>query len=85
MKIEIQDVEAVRAIRPVDAALYLRAKGWQQIYSQPGRASTWIITAEDEEYEALLPMDDAAQYREAALSRSETLSDFTDVITHVAG
>lgn len=71
MKIEIQDVEAVRAIRPVDAALYLRAKGWRQISSQPGRSSTWIISAGDEEYEALLPMN--LELRDYALRVSELL------------
>ena len=30
MNIDIRDAEGVSAIRPVDAALYLRASGWRQ-------------------------------------------------------
>jgi hypothetical protein len=72
MKVRIRDVDAVSAIRPVDAALYLRAMGWQQAASQPGLASTWSITAGDEEYEALLPM--ASDLRDYALRIGDLLA-----------
>lgn len=71
MRVEIRDVEAVRAIRPVDAALYLRANGWQQKESQPGRASVWLQSANNEEYEALLPMDH--ELRDYALRMGDLL------------
>ena len=72
MKIDIRDVEAVRAIRPVDAALYLRAKGWQQSDVQPGRASVWLYNVGNEQFEALLPMD--VELRDYALRMGDLLA-----------
>lgn len=57
MKVDIRDVEAVRAIRPVDAAFYLRAGGWTPQEPQTGRGSLWVRTVDNQEFEALLPMD----------------------------
>lgn len=57
MKVDIRDPEALRAIRSVDAALYLRASGWQQHDLQLGRASLWRRMIEGAEFEILLPMD----------------------------
>src|ERR1700722_17166405 len=71
MKVEIRDVEAVRAIRSVDAALYLRAAGWIQQDTKPSRASLWLHTANGEEYEILLPMDQ--ELRDYALRMGELL------------
>lgn len=59
MKIDIRDVEAVRAIQPVDAALYLRAGGWGSVDSRDSRVAIWMKTVESEEYEVLLPMEPA--------------------------
>lgn len=57
MKTEIRDAEAVQAIRPVDAALYLRAAGWTQRDIHAGRAAAWSKVANDGEFEALLPLN----------------------------
>lgn len=57
MEIEIRDAEAVRAIQPVDAALYLRANAWEQGATVAGRSSVWTRRRGDEEFEALLPLD----------------------------
>jgi hypothetical protein len=54
---DIRDVEAVKAIRPVDAALYLRAKGWEQRDVHLGRAAVWVQRVGEDDFEALLPMD----------------------------
>lgn len=59
MKIDIRDVEAVRALQPVDAALYLRAGGWESVESKNSRVAIWAKTVEQEEYEVLLPMEPA--------------------------
>lgn len=59
MKIDIRDVEAVRALQPVDAALYLRAGGWESVDSKNTRVAIWAKTVEQEEYEVLLPMEPA--------------------------
>ena len=57
MKIEIRDAQAVSAIQPVDAALYLRANAWEQGATVAGRSSIWTRRCGDEEFEALLPLD----------------------------
>ncbi len=57
MKVDIRDGLALQAIPPVDAALYLRSKNWEQTKFQPGRSSTWRLIVGDEEYETLLPLD----------------------------
>jgi hypothetical protein len=57
VKADIRDTQALLTIPPVDAALYLRSKGWVESSSQPGRASYWRLTVGDDEYEALLPLD----------------------------
>jgi hypothetical protein len=57
VKVETRDVLGMQAIRPVDAALYLRAGGWEQVATQPGRSSVWCRVVDGEEYEALLAMD----------------------------
>jgi hypothetical protein len=72
MKIDIRDAEAVRAILPADAALYLRSNGWHQRGSDPGRASLWELTTDKDEFEALLPMD--VELRDYALRMGELLS-----------
>ncbi|MFH0823781.1 MAG: hypothetical protein V2B18_13615 [Pseudomonadota bacterium] len=57
MKVTIRDAEAVRAVRPVDAALYLRAKGWAKLDTAVERASLWCYGHGDDQFEVLLPMD----------------------------
>lgn len=47
----------MRAIQPVDAALYLRATGWEAVDSKDSRVAVWSKTAENEEFEVLLPME----------------------------
>jgi hypothetical protein len=72
VNIEIRDAEAVRAIRPVDAALYLRAKGWTAPAAQPERAATWRTQRNGEEYELLLPLD--VSLRDYALRMGDLLA-----------
>ena len=57
MNVEIRDVNAVRAIRPVEAMLYLRAQGWKESKVITGRASVWVREEKGDEYEILLPME----------------------------
>ncbi len=70
MNVEIRDVEAVQAIRPVDAALYLRAQGWRQ-QAQTNTASVWLRTVGGDEFEAVLPMD--VELRDYALRMGDLL------------
>lgn len=57
MKVDIRDAGAMRAIQPVDAALYLRANGWAAPDAQLGQSANWRKKADGELFEALLPMD----------------------------
>jgi len=57
MRVDIRDVKAVGALRPLEVAAYLRAKGWAQKHATPGREAIWASVAGGEEYEILLPLD----------------------------
>jgi len=72
MKVTIRDVEAVRAIRPVDAALYLRSRGWIKQEVAIDRASLWLYGQGDDEFEVLLPMD--VELRDYALRMGDLLA-----------
>ncbi|MFH1116657.1 MAG: hypothetical protein V1792_22305 [Pseudomonadota bacterium] len=72
MKVTIRDVQAVQAIRPVDAALYLRAKGWAKQETAIERASLWLLGQGDDEFEVLLPMD--VELRDYALRMGDVLA-----------
>ncbi|MEI6387363.1 MAG: hypothetical protein WCQ50_12050 [Spirochaetota bacterium] len=72
MIVEIRDALAVRAIRPVDAALYLRSSGWSPQEVRPGRDAIWLRAIEGEEFEALLPMD--LELRDYALRMGDLLA-----------
>jgi hypothetical protein len=71
MSINIRDPEAVKAILPAGAALYLRSRGWQQVKAEPWRASTWALTKDGEEFEALLLTN--VELRDYALRMGELL------------
>lgn len=72
MNVQIRDAEAVRAIQPVDAALYLRATGWAERHTEAGRSSTWTRTTSGHDFEALLPMN--AAVRDYALRMGDLLT-----------
>jgi hypothetical protein len=72
MNVDIRDAEAVRAIQPVDAALYLRANGWSIAQQQATQAAVWEKQARGESFEALLPMN--AAVRDYALRMGELLA-----------
>jgi hypothetical protein len=57
MKVELRDPEAMKALRPLEIAAYLRSHGWTARDGAGGRASLWTLKVGDEEYEALLALD----------------------------
>lgn len=71
MNVDIRDAEAVRAIQPIDAVLYLRARGWTERHTDAGRSSTWTQTVSGEEFEVLLPL--TATPRDYALRMGDLL------------
>ena len=54
MNVTIHDSEFLRALRPLDIAGYLSAKGWQRVKERPGIVQHWQLR---EDYEVLLPLD----------------------------
>jgi len=54
MKATIHDSSFLRAMRPLDIAGYLAAKGWHRTKDRPDIAQHWQLR---EDYEVLLPLD----------------------------
>lgn len=58
MNIAIRDVQTLRSLGPLDLALYLKSKGWNESQVQPDQFSLWTIhDGNNEEYEILLPLN----------------------------
>jgi hypothetical protein len=64
MKVAIRDSDALRAVRPLDLAGYLRAKGWTKASEIDGRAALW--TLHDEEILAPFASEVADYHRRVA-------------------
>lgn len=71
MNVDIRDAEAVRQLRPLEVAAYLRSRGWAQVDKKPSKAAIWTLTSNGNEFEAIVPLDNSlADY---ALRMSEVL------------
>jgi hypothetical protein len=70
MNVDIRDAGAMRALRSLEVASYLRAKAWQQ-QSVNSIASIWTTDRKGESFEATVPMD--ANQRDYALRMGEVL------------
>lgn len=58
MKVAVQDASALQALKPLEVAAYLRAKGWHREAELDGRASLWLWrSANGEEADVTLPLD----------------------------
>ncbi len=55
MKVQIRDVDALRALKPLEVSAYLRAKGWRQAADLHGKASLWLLTSEGNEFDVTVP------------------------------
>lgn len=71
MNVDIRDVEAMKALRPLEVAAYLRSRGWMPQDAAAGRATVWTQSVANEEYEALLPLDPSS--RDFALRMGDIL------------
>lgn len=71
MNVDIRDAEAMKALRPLEVAAYLRSRGWVSQEAGGGRATVWVVRIADEEYEALLPLDSSV--RDFALRMGDLL------------
>jgi len=70
MIVEIRDIAAVKTLRPLEVATYLRSSGWTQ-RSPSKEASTWTRTVGDMEYEAVVPLHQ--DFRDYGLRMAELL------------
>jgi hypothetical protein len=54
----MQSADALRALRPLEVASYLRVHGWRQEADLDGKGSVWLLPAEDgrEEADITLPL-----------------------------
>ena len=72
MNATIRDKSVLEAIRPMEAAAYLRANGWTVAKEEPGKFSVWNKSANsDEPFEVVLLLD--RHYRDFALRMSDLL------------
>lgn len=96
MNIEIRDAAALRTLRPLEVAAYLRSKGWKST-EQTANASTWLRTLGTEVFEATIPLYESlrdyalrmgevlqtiavAENRSQGLVYSDLLTTFADVL-----
>lgn len=58
MNIAIRDVQTLKSLGPLDLALYLKSKGWNESQIQLDQFSIWTIRdSNNEDYEILLPLN----------------------------
>jgi hypothetical protein len=58
VNVSIRDKDALASIPPLEAAAYLRSRGWHEHRVLPKRGSFWVLKDNSgEEYEAALPLD----------------------------
>lgn len=64
MKVEVRDAAALSALKPLEMAAYLRAKGWRKEADLDGKGSLWLLAVPDvEEFDVTLPLKrDLADY-----------------------
>lgn len=78
MKVAVQDAATLRALKPLEIATYLRAKGWRQEADLDGRASLWLGHAADgEEVDVTLPLK--RELGDFVLRMGELLRTLADV------
>ena len=81
MKVSIRDSAVLRAIRPLELAVYLRAKGWREVDHSEGSHAVWIHETDGtgEAIELLLPLNpdlrDVAPRMAEALQALEAVED----------
>lgn len=77
MKAQIRDVDALRALKPLEVSAYLRAKGWRQASDLRGKASLWLLAREGDEFDVTVPQ--RREMGDYALRISEVLETLAKV------
>jgi len=55
MKVVVSDAGALRALKPLEMAAYLRAKGWHQRADLAGKGGLWLLQTDGAEFDVTLP------------------------------
>lgn len=78
MRVALHDAEALRALKPLEVAAYLRAKGWQKEADIGDRASLWLLRREPDgtEFDVTLPA--RREFKDYVLRMGEVLRGLAD-------
>jgi hypothetical protein len=72
MRVSVQDDDALCSVLPLDAATYLRTRGWSEVRREQHRYSLWNRQDDRGIFEALLPLEH--QFRDYKVRIAEMLS-----------
>jgi hypothetical protein len=77
MKVAVQDSATLRALKPLELAAYLRAKGWRQEADLAGKGSLWLLQGPSgAEFDVTLPA--RRELGDYVLRMAEVLSTLAD-------
>ena len=77
MKAKIQDMDALRALTPLELTAYLRSKGWKQQMDLHGKAFLWLFEGEHGESEVTVPL--RREFADYALRVQEVIQTVSKV------
>ena len=77
MKAKIQDMDALRALTPLELTAYLRSKGWKQQMDLHGKAFLWLYEGEHGESEVTVPL--RREFADYALRVQEVIQTVSKV------
>jgi hypothetical protein len=77
VKVEVQDVTALRALKPLEMAAYLRSQGWREEVDLNGKGNVWLLRdREGVEFDVALPL--RREFRDYALRMQELLRTLSE-------
>jgi hypothetical protein len=78
MRVAVHDAAALRALKPLEVAAYLRAKGWQQEADIGDKGSLWLLRREADgtEFDVTLPAK--RELKDYVLRMAEVLRGLAD-------
>ena len=77
MEVAVQDSATLRALKPLELASYLRAKGWRQEADLAGKGSLWLLQGPNgAEFDVTLPAK--RELGDFVLRMAEVLSTLAD-------
>jgi hypothetical protein len=77
MRAKIEDTDALRALKPLELAAYLRSKGWTQQADLQGKAILWIYEGDGVESDVTVPL--RREFADYALRVQEVLQTLSRV------